>query len=63
MLNMIGLVGAGFIIGVLLTAIIACYFYGVLHQEAVRALESYGGLFFHTNPARSAPVGFPRDGD
>ncbi|WP_341021097.1 hypothetical protein [Brevundimonas diminuta] len=36
------LVGAGFIAGVILTALIALHVYGLLREEAVRIVDSYG---------------------
>lgn len=44
MMGAIGLVAMGFLGGVVLTGIAACYLYGLLHAEAVRALEDQGGF-------------------
>jgi hypothetical protein len=60
MLVTIGLVAAGFALGVALTSIAAAYVFGLLHAEAVRALESYG--MFYMVPSRALPPEFHHDG-
>ncbi|OYX63325.1 MAG: hypothetical protein B7Y88_13235 [Sphingomonadales bacterium 32-64-17] len=42
MLMAVALIGAGFAAGVILTALIALHAYGLLREEAVRIVDSYG---------------------
>jgi len=42
MLMGVVLVGAGFLAGVILTALIALHAYGLLREEAVRIVDGYG---------------------
>jgi hypothetical protein len=62
MLFAVALLGVGFAAGVLLTALVALYVYGLLHAEAVRAVESYGGamLFKSISPIRPPQAGSPQ---
>jgi UPF0716 family protein affecting phage T7 exclusion len=46
MLTAIGLIGAGFVLGVVLMAILAGYVFGHMQAEMARALEDYGGMTF-----------------
>lgn len=45
MLGSIGLVAAGFGLGVVLTALVAVYFYGLLHREVARIVDDCAGDF------------------
>lgn len=42
---------AAFFLGVLLAVIPALYFIGVMHAEAVRIVDGYGGMALFTAPA------------
>lgn len=46
MLLYIALVGLGFLAGILVTGTIACLIFGLLHAEAVKAVESHGLMLF-----------------
>lgn len=48
MLASIGLIVLGFVMGALVTGSIACLLFGLLHAEAVRAVESYGVVHLFT---------------
>lgn len=55
MLAAIGLIAAGFALGVALTTILAGYVFGLLHQEAVRILDGHAGvsaLAYRSSPGR-----------
>lgn len=43
MLAAIGLIAVGFALGATLTTILAGYVFGLLHQEAVRIVDSHTG--------------------
>ncbi|MBN9505338.1 MAG: hypothetical protein J0I69_04860 [Altererythrobacter sp.] len=49
MLMGLTLLVVGFLAGVALTALVAFHIYGLLHAEAVRAVESYGVVLFSAN--------------
>lgn len=51
MLLGIVLIAVGFVAGALLTALPALYFIGVMHAEAVRVVDAYGGMALFTSPA------------
>lgn len=56
MLMAVGLVGAGFVAGVVLTGLVAASIIGFLHAEAARALDSYGVMLFASAPKAIASV-------
>ncbi|SNT19960.1 hypothetical protein SAMN06295912_1574 [Sphingomonas laterariae] len=56
MLLFIALVAFGFVMGVLVTGALACLVFGLLHDEAVKAVEGYGGMRLFTDvPMPEAP--------
>ncbi|KPM12512.1 hypothetical protein [Citromicrobium sp. WPS32] len=57
MLLDIGLIALGFVAGVLVTGTIACLIFGLLHAEAVRAVEGYGFMLFSSHDDCRVAVG------
>jgi hypothetical protein len=57
MILFIGL-ALGFMAGVLATGAIACLLFGLLHEEAVKAVEGYSGLRLLINVERPEPTRF-----
>lgn len=45
MLTTLGLIAAGFVLGVSLTAIITIYVVGLIHAEAAKIVDSHFGAF------------------
>lgn len=54
MVMLFGLVVTGFLAGVLLTSLIACYVFGCLHAEAVSVLDT-GCLIRRSDMGGAAP--------
>lgn len=55
MLATLGLIAAGFVLGMSLAALIAFYIVGMIHAEAVRIVDSHLGLIglaFHSDAGR-----------
>lgn len=48
MLSALLFVTAGFLVGGVLTALVAIYVIGLIHAEAVQLCDSYGGALFGT---------------
>ena len=61
MLAAIGFVAAGFAVGVALTAILGAHVYGLLHEEAVRVLDSHMGAFALAYRVDAGHHGFGHD--
>lgn len=57
MLTAIGLIGAGFVLGVVLTAILAGCVFGHMQAEMAREMEAYGGMTFHIRARAPYPGG------
>lgn len=58
MLAAFGLVAAGFLLGVVLTALVASTIFGHVYEEMARYAESYGGVLLFTSEdcaARGGP--------
>ena len=57
MLLAIGLIALGFAAGVFVTGLAACFIFGLLHAEAVRAVESHGGVNLLSYGLANSPPG------
>lgn len=56
MLLFIALVAFGFVMGALVTGVLACLVIGFIHDEAVKALEGHGAMQLFTDmPLPEAP--------